>query len=129
MTHDLASDLVTSYRRATDDDDKSQSTDVRAGLRYRPSDLLSMRGSYTTYFGDFTKEDIYNLAMNLRLLYTDKTRLLFSANRIKANDTIDTFSLDGNWDISRNLFMRSRTSYRMGELNSYFFQINLTLSL
>jgi hypothetical protein len=128
LTRNLAADLVPSWR-LTEDDDRTQSGDVRFGLRYRPSDLLSMRGDYTTFFGDLKREDSYNLSMNLRLVQTDKTRLLFTATRNKANQTTDNFGLDGNWNISRNLFMRSRLNYRMGETNAYSFQVNLTLSL
>jgi hypothetical protein len=119
----LTADLTTSWRRS----ETSQSSDAKVGMRYRPSDFLSMRGEYSTVFGE--DKDQLSLGLDVRALATQKTRVIFGATRIQGDQTSNQFNVLGSWNISRNLEMLSRANYSLAERDVYSFQLRLTLRL
>jgi len=125
----LSGDFTTSYTHREFDLDTTDNADAIFSLRYRPSDILSLRGSYTTYFLDRDTTDKFDLNMNLMLISTLKTRLTFTATHRQSDETTDNFGLVGSWDIGRNLSLLTQGNYLMAEKNTYNFRINLSLGL
>ena len=129
LRRDLTADLITNYNRTETGVTDVQTIDSKLSLRYRPSELLALRGSYTKAFGDFERKDILELGGNLRLLLTPKTRLTLSVSHRQQDESRQTIGLLGDWEISRNLFLQGRGSYFLAERNSYNFGLNLSFRL
>jgi hypothetical protein len=108
-----------------------ESADATFSLAYRPSTFLSMRGAYSTLlFGDGAGADRLALGLTLALLRTQNTRLTFNANHSQTDSRkTESFTLDGSWDISRNLSLQAKANYLMGTRDSYGIQGFLTLRL
>jgi len=129
----LTADFTTNYLNsrqenpAVSGDQNSKNADMTFGLLYRPSDLLALHGSYTKYLLDSKSVDTYSINLNLGLMRTDKTRLTLLADHRHADTTSDSFTLNGSWDISKNLSMVTRASYTIG--NTDFYNIMTTLTL
>ena len=125
----LSADFLTSYSHSKTDIDTSQFGDAILNLRYRPSEILSLRGGYSTYFLDNDRSDRLDLNLNLQLVNNQKTRLTFTATHTQSDRTTDNVALVGSWDISRNLFLSTQANYRFAQRNVYNFIINLSLWL
>lgn len=98
-------------------------------LNYRPSDLLALQGSYTTFLGDDNRVDTYNVGGEIYLLRTYKSRLSLQANHIVSNDTIDNMRMIGSWDISDYLTFTGSGNYTIGPIDSYSLLVNLSIKL
>jgi hypothetical protein len=130
LYRNLTSDLVISWRQIETEGDSSQTADANLSLRYRPSDFLGLRGTYTTTFiSDTPRPDRFSLGLDLQLVNTQKTRLTLNATHTQADQTSDNFALFGSWEISRNLSLLTRGSYTMAVRNAYSFQASLSLRL
>jgi hypothetical protein len=140
LTRTLIADFTTSYSTndsVTESFDSSVNTGPSSSesgrgvlsLQYRPSDLLALRGSYTTYFLGAERVDEKSIGMTLGLLRTEKTRLTLVASRNQAATTNTNFLLTGSWDISRRLSMLTQSSLSIGELYRYSILTTLTLRL
>jgi len=131
----LAANVTTSYLNfksesaGSSGNQNSETAEMEFGLLYRPSNLLALHGSYSTYLLDAKSVDIYSISMNLGLFRTDNTRLTLIASHRQADSTSDSFTLNGSWDISRHLAMRTRASYTIGDKAFYNFLVTLTLRL
>ncbi|KPK25464.1 MAG: hypothetical protein AMJ61_11885, partial [Desulfobacterales bacterium SG8_35_2] len=125
----LAADLLTSYSHSKTDTDTGQTGDAILNLRYRPSEILSLRGGYATYFLDNDKSDRLDLNLTLQLINNQKTRLSLFASHIQSDSTTDNIGLTGTWEISRNLSLTSQANYRFAERHIYNFRLNLSLWL
>lgn len=129
LYRDLSADFLTSYINTENDNRSNESASARLSLHYRPSDLLSLRGTYATFFLDSDASDELGLNLALTLLRTDKTRLVFNALHNQAETRIDTFGLNGSWTISRYFTMLARGNYRVAARNAYSFQVSLSFRL
>jgi hypothetical protein len=129
LYRNLNMDLSSSYSSREDDTDTSQNLDAKINFRYRPSEILSLRGGYSSYFLDSESTDKFDLAMNLRLVNTRKTRLTFTATHTQADNTSDNFALAGSWDISKYMSLVTQGNFRVADTNTYNFRINLSLRL
>jgi hypothetical protein len=125
----LSADFLTSYSHSKTDTDTSQFGDAILNLRYRPSEILSLRGGYTTYFLDNDNTDRLDLNLNLQLINNQKTRLTLTATHTQSDRTTDNIGLVGSWDISRNLSLSTQANYRIAQRSVYNFLINLSLWL
>ena len=125
----LSADFLTSYSHSKTDTDTSQFGDAILNLRYRPSEILSLRGGYTTYFLDNDNTDRLDLNLNLQLINNQKTRLTLTATHTQSDRTTDNIGLVGSWDISRNLSLSTQANYRIAQRHVYNFLINLSLWL
>lgn len=148
LRSDVTADLTTNFRigsqqRRTleqvdgeDRDDfprltKSSPTtaDTSLVLSYRPSNYLSLRGFFTTYFLDSTQDDRMGAGLTLALLRTSKTRVTMDYNIVYVDEVINSFGLNGSWNISHALSLQGRTNYTMSDSDFYSAQLSLNLRL
>jgi hypothetical protein len=129
ITRALTADLTTNYTQTqsvTSETDNINSTLI---LTYRPSDLLSMRVIGTKNWTDTLSSDTLTYNLNLSLLRTRITRVTFRYNRTQAEETRDSFGLDGSWDISRRLALQNRLNYTLAEVDSWSILTSLVLRM
>jgi hypothetical protein len=140
LTRALIADFTTSYSEndtVTESSDSlinteptsSESGRAILSLQYRPSDLLALRGSYTTYFIGIDRIDEKDIGMTLALLRTEKARLTLTASHNQAATTSDNFLLMGSWDINKRLSLLTQSSLSLGDLYRYSILTTLTLRL
>ena len=140
LTRSLVADFTTSYgvnetvvvnpgSSASSEPETSESARGILGLQYRPSDLLALSGSYTTFLLGPPRSDEMSIGMTMGLVRTQKTRLTLVANRSQADTESTSALLLGSWDISRSLSMLSQASYSFGQNYVYSFMASLTLRL
>ncbi len=130
LNRKLFADLLTNYRRGKNQTASTQNSDVTLSLLYRASDLLALRGDYTTYFGDRASVDKMNLGLFLVLLRTNKTRLELNVTHSQADEKSEFIGLDGSWAINKNFSLQTRCNYRITEeTNIYDFFVYLTMRL
>ncbi len=127
----LFADFLSNYAKRKDaDGETTQVYDLSLGLSYRPSPLLSVRGDYKSYFGDFERDDEFRLNAVLRLLDTYKTQLTINgSHNQRGSESTQNVGLVGTWTISRNLFLQGRGNYRFADLNTYNFSFDLNYRL
>ena len=125
----LFGDFITNYTHRKRETETFQDASAQFNLRYRPSDLLALRGGYTTFFLDSETDDQLNLNLSLFVINTYKARLTLAATHIQARETSDNFSFVGSWDISRYLTLLTQGNYRLADRDSYNFRINLGFRL
>ena len=129
LYRDLFADIITSYGYREFETGTFQGGDASLGLRYRPSDMLALRGTYTTYLGDNLSDDRLNLILNLTLINNFKSRLGFNANYVRATTQSTLFTMTWNWNISRYFVLVSSAGYRIGDTKSYNFVTALSFGL
>lgn len=133
LRRSLVADLITNYYDSESSTatgtQSTQGGDAKVGLRYRPSQYLSLRTSFTKYFGDTDRTDTFDAGVSLMLVSTQKTRLTLNATHIQADESSQNLSLFGNWNISRHLSLWARANYDIAERNAYRFQVNLAMNL
>lgn len=106
---------------------RNSSTGSTLNLAWRPSSLLSTSLSHSRDWDQ--RRDTYAGALNLALVRTPITRLNFRYAATHSESTSQRFGLDGSWDISRNLVLRSRFNYNIAELHRWSVQSSLALRL
>ncbi|ADH85108.1 hypothetical protein [Desulfurivibrio alkaliphilus] len=115
---------ITSPRRETS---RSSSTGSTVNLGWRPSDLLNIRLGHARDWDQH--QDTYNGTLNMALVRTPVTRLNLRYAATRSDRTSQRYGLDGSWDISRNLVLRSRFNYQVAEHHLWNIQSSLSLRL
>jgi hypothetical protein len=108
---------------------KSETGNATFTLNCRPSDILNLQASYNTFFLEDERSDGLSANMELYLLRTYKSRLSFYASHTQSDNTVDSFSVVGSWDISDYLTLTTNGTYSMGLANIYSFYVNLSMRL
>lgn len=129
ITPALTADLTTNYMQSQTATSSSTNSDSTLTLTYRPSDLLSMRLTGARRWTDSTSPDVLTYNLSMALLRTKITRVTFRYNRTQAEDTRDSFGLDGSWDISSSLALQTRLNYAIAETNTWNILTTLALRL
>jgi hypothetical protein len=125
----LTADLTGSYQQSETAASTTSSSDSILSLAYRPSDLLSMRLSGSRRWSGPDIPDTLAYTMNMALLRTHKTRVTFRYNHTRAVQTLNSFGLDGSWDISRSLALQSRFNYASATTDTWSILTSLALRL
>jgi hypothetical protein len=131
LTKHLFADFLSNFANRKDDDgETTQVYDIKLGLSYRPSPLLSVRADYKSYFGDFDRDDEIRLNAVIRILDTHKTQLTMNGtHNQRGSESSQNIGLVGTWDISRNLYLQGRGNYRFADLDTYNFSFDLNYRL
>lgn len=126
----LTAELTSDYNnRDREGEEKSETASERLNLLYRPSDLLALTGSYTTFLLDSENSDILLATMDLALLRTNKARFNLIYSFRQADNTLNSFALTGSWDISHNLALQTQANYTISEVSIYNFFASMSLRL
>jgi hypothetical protein len=124
VTANLASSYSKTRRNA---ESPREAANALLSLQYRPSPLLALRGSYATRLLGEGGADSFDLGLNLALLRTRKARLNLLASHTQAETVRDNISLNGGWDISKNLLLLANGNLIFAEKYSYALQASLKL--
>lgn len=126
----LTADLTGNYRKSESSiGDDSSSFDTTTSLTYRPSGLLSVRGSHIRNWTDDTRPDTWAVNTNLALLRAEKTRVNLRHAYTRTDETVNRFGADAAWDISRNLTLDTRGDYTMASADRWNVQASLSLRI
>jgi hypothetical protein len=133
----LTADLTANYQQSnstavsspTPVESEISGSDSTLSLVWRPSDLLSTRFTHLRRWSGADTPDVLSGDLNLALLRTPITRLTFRYLVSHSDRTFHRLGLDGSWDISRNLVLRSRFNYTIAEQNLWNIQTSLALRL
>jgi len=121
--------IITNYSNTDAAGDNRQLANTNFNLRYRPSDLLSLYGNYTTFFLDDPSTDRLSLSMNLTLMNTYKSRMELGANLNKVESTTKSVVMKWSWDISDYFALTSDANYLFANRNTYSFRVTLSMRL
>lgn len=126
----LTADLIANNRQSGGDAGPgTSSTDTTLSLRYRPSELLSLRLTGTRVWSGLDAPDVLTANLDLALVRTQKTQLDLRYTFRQADETSNRFGLNGSWNISRNLYFQTRADYTFAEFNSWRVEADLALRL
>ena len=130
ITPRLIADFTGNHRQSKSSQNQTTTTSTgattTASLSYRPSDLLLMRLINTKDWENYDDPATWVYDMQMSLLRTQKTQLTVRYNHSRSTITRHGFGLDGNWDLSRKMALRTLFNYDILDDRSYW---NVTTSL
>ena len=126
----LTAGLSASWRQTEIDSGSSvQTSSGGLTISYNPSDILSVRGSYSADFEDLSSNKL-SLRAAMKLLETEKTRLNCTLTHSQQSGAMSNrLSWNGSWKIRNNMALRANGRWRIGGNNAYNFNLFLNLTL